>query len=464
MGDANIFISNGTCYSAAGEKLDESFIPCGNAAFGHQTCCGAGDNCLGDKACFGIHGTGYGSYLTYFGGCTDPDYKDGACPDKKGIDQPWVGLTLCDNTDGVWAACSQEGNPSTLQPGSYCSCTDEAKATVAFTDANTLPNTASLPQATGSSVQFFAGYVPTPPGTTVKETTTAPPPPPLSSKQPPPPPTTPSSPRPPPPPPPNEETSTGDSGEPTTPIPTPASTPPIEESQSLIPTESASPSSGSNGPSPTSGQGSGTASNTSPGSSPDSTNSGSPGSDPSTSETPSSGGLSAGAKAGIGVGAAAAVLIFLAVIVALVLHHRRKKRAAAAAARDEDDIAPDMAHTEHGVGGVGGGVAAGKAASSRKHDSMEHPPSDISEADGQPARPWSMRSELEGSAPGMAGAAGAAPGTRTSHELNGVGGEQQHHDEGALSPIAELPGSTPLGRPSHDGRRRVVVGDSVVYL
>ncbi|KAM7194323.1 hypothetical protein V8F33_007312 [Rhypophila sp. PSN 637] len=461
MGDANIFISNGTCYSAAGEKLDESFIPCGNAAFGHQTCCGAGDNCLGDKACFGIHGAGYGSYLTYFGGCTDPDYKDGACPDKKGIDQPWVGLTLCDNTDGVWAACSQEGNPSTLQPGSYCSCTDEAKATVAFTDANTLPNTASLPQATGSSVQFFAGYVPTPPGTTVKETTTAPPPPPLSSKQPPPPPPATSfSPRPPPPPP-KEDTSTGDSGEPTTPT-SPASTPPIEESQSLTPPDSASPS-GSNGPSPTTGQGSGTASNTSPGSSPDSTNSGSPSSsDPSTGETSSSSGLSAGAKAGIGVGAAAAVLLFLAVIVALVLHHRRKKRAAATAARDEDDIAPDMAHTEHGVGV--GGVAAGKAASSKKHDSMEHPPSDISEADGQPARPWSMRSELEGSAPGMAGAAAPAAGTRTSHELNGVGGEQ-HHDEGALSPIAELPGSTPLGRPSHDGRRRVVVvGDSVVYL
>lgn len=85
MGDANIFISNGTCYSSSGKELDKSFIPCGNNAFGHQTCCGAGDNCLGDKACFGIHGTGYGSYLTYLAGCTDPDYEDEACPDKKGI-------------------------------------------------------------------------------------------------------------------------------------------------------------------------------------------------------------------------------------------------------------------------------------------------------------------------------------------------------------------------------------------
>ncbi len=83
MSDPNIFISNGTCYSAPGEKLDGSFIPCGNDAFGHQTCCGAGDNCLADNACFGIHGQGYGSYLTYLAGCTDPDYKDPSCPNKE---------------------------------------------------------------------------------------------------------------------------------------------------------------------------------------------------------------------------------------------------------------------------------------------------------------------------------------------------------------------------------------------
>lgn len=81
MSDLNNFISNGTCYSAAGKKLGDEFIPCGNDAFGHQTCCGAGDNCLADLSCFGIHGTGYGSYLTYRAGCTDPDYKDKSCPD-----------------------------------------------------------------------------------------------------------------------------------------------------------------------------------------------------------------------------------------------------------------------------------------------------------------------------------------------------------------------------------------------
>jgi len=83
MGDPNIYVSNGTCYSAAGKKLDGSFIPCGNDAFGHKACCGAGDNCLADNSCWGQHGSGYGSSLTYMAGCSDPDYKDASCPDKK---------------------------------------------------------------------------------------------------------------------------------------------------------------------------------------------------------------------------------------------------------------------------------------------------------------------------------------------------------------------------------------------
>lgn len=83
MGEPNIFISNGTCYSAPGRRLDDSFIPCGNTAFGHFTCCGAGDNCLANNACWGVHGTGYGSSLTYLAGCTDPEYKDPSCPKKE---------------------------------------------------------------------------------------------------------------------------------------------------------------------------------------------------------------------------------------------------------------------------------------------------------------------------------------------------------------------------------------------
>lgn len=82
MSDLNPRVSNGTCYTASGKKLDSSFIPCGNDAFGRQTCCGKGDNCLADGACFGVHGEGYGGMLTYWAGCSDPDYKDASCPKK----------------------------------------------------------------------------------------------------------------------------------------------------------------------------------------------------------------------------------------------------------------------------------------------------------------------------------------------------------------------------------------------
>lgn len=95
---SDIYISNGTCYTAAGKQLDSSFIPCGNTAFGYQTCCGAGDNCLADLACFGIHGSGYGSYLTYYAGCTDPTYSDAKCPNKDvGESQEHTSATKCCN-------------------------------------------------------------------------------------------------------------------------------------------------------------------------------------------------------------------------------------------------------------------------------------------------------------------------------------------------------------------------------
>ncbi len=82
MGGPNIQVSNGTCYSASGEQMDPGFLPCGNDFYGHRTCCWAGDNCLLDNACFGIHGSGDGSFLTYLAGCSDPDFADASCPNK----------------------------------------------------------------------------------------------------------------------------------------------------------------------------------------------------------------------------------------------------------------------------------------------------------------------------------------------------------------------------------------------
>lgn len=74
------YISNGTCYVAPGVESDGSFIPCGNDAFGHVNCCKAGDKCLMFNACYDAE---FG--LTYLLGCSDPDYADESCPDKKGV-------------------------------------------------------------------------------------------------------------------------------------------------------------------------------------------------------------------------------------------------------------------------------------------------------------------------------------------------------------------------------------------
>jgi hypothetical protein len=71
-------LSNGTCYYAKGKESDDEMIPCGNAAYGHISCCQAGDFCMSSDACFNAE---FG--VTYLTGCTDKDYADNSCPDKK---------------------------------------------------------------------------------------------------------------------------------------------------------------------------------------------------------------------------------------------------------------------------------------------------------------------------------------------------------------------------------------------
>ncbi|KAK3323100.1 hypothetical protein B0T19DRAFT_476265 [Cercophora scortea] len=415
---SNILVSNGTCYSAAGKKLDKSFIPCGNAAYGHQTCCGAGDNCLGDDACFGVHGSGYGSLLTYMAGCTDPDYKDKSCPNKEGIDQPWIALTLCDHTDGIWAACSQQGNPTTLQPGSYCSCTDTAKATIAFTDANQLPNIASLPATTGDTISFFPDHTPTgSPATAPAATTAASSTPVATSNQP----TTAGS---------SSSDSASNTGGGTS------------QAQSSQATGSSSSSGGTtqpgaSGTNPDSSSQTGT--NTSGGAS-QTSNAGT-----TTTDTPS--GLGPGAKAGIAVAAAVSGLIFIAVLVALFLSHRRKRQRQSKLSNE-----------------AGNGSPSEKPGAQR--DSLRTSEADgkpVSEADGVAARPWSMRSELEGDQPPNSVVGGPGPYV-SGHAVrrSGEGGD-------VLTPVAELPGSEVESRFGGGGgaqgaRTKVAVGDSRAYL
>ncbi|KAF1975320.1 hypothetical protein BU23DRAFT_82601 [Bimuria novae-zelandiae CBS 107.79] len=401
MSDLNILVSNGTCYSKAGEKLDESFIPCGNTAFGFQTCCGAGDNCLADNACFGHHGNGYGSDLTYQAGCTDPDYNDDSCPDKRGIDQPWIALTRCDDDEAVWGACSQEGNPSTLQPGSFCSCTEEAQfSPTAFRDAPTLALFAALPTATGESIRFENGHVPSgdpasdsSPAETGSSSAGSP-----------------------------SAGSSGTSGGGSAPSRTNAAGTPAGSGAANSPT-------GSPTVSPT-GSTSGDPSPSSSGSSESGSN-GSPSSDPPSSG--SSSGLASGAKIGIGVGVALGLLVILAIIGAILLRRRRRRRSQTAAATEvEKGDSKDPA-------AVAGRVSDATAADPRISDvtGATENTNKVSEADGKPLsgvdKPGvtELDSEAVMELPGQT----AHPYDRGT-ELDG-----RQVKPASPKPLAELPGS-----------------------
>ncbi|KAL5391628.1 hypothetical protein PMIN03_003213 [Paraphaeosphaeria minitans] len=377
MSDLDILVSNGTCYTKAGEKLDGSFIPCGNAAFGFQTCCGAGDNCMADNACFGVHGSGYGSQLTYQAGCTDPDYKDESCPDKKGIDQPWIALTRCDDDESVWGACSQEGNPSTLQPGSQCSCTEKAKFTpTAFSDSPVLALFASLPMDTGGSIKFETGHVPT--GDPTSD---------FSSDE-------------------TGSASTGSSGS-------------SGSNQSASQTSNGSATQGSAGNNATpsrTGKGTGTlGTNTSSGT--DSSDTGSGSSNGGSNDRSS--GLASGAKIGIGVGVAVGLLLLIGIIAAILLRRRKRRRSATAATEiekgDKKDVSPLSGAAEGRVSDATGAdsrpsngtgatektnnvsEADGKPLSGAAKPGVTELDSEaVMEVSGQTAHPWNRGAELDG--------------------------------------------------------------------
>lgn len=383
------------------KKLDPAhFIPCGNAAYGHVTCCGVGDNCLAQNACFGYHGTGYGSALTYQVGCTDPSYSHSSCPDKKGIDQPWIALTLCDNSDGIWAPCPQEGSPSTLRPGSYCSCTDASKTTAAFDDNTVLANIASLPRTEGGSISFFGGHTPTtPPNTSPAETTGG-----GGGGQ--------------------ASTGAGGGG---------------SGSNSGAPSQTGTRSGpsttgpGTNtGPAATSGTITGTNTDTASSNNP----SGQPNEDPQGASRGSSG-LNSGAKIGIGIGAAVGGLILIGTLIALFYFSRKRRRM-----ENQEMMENGEAPTGAGAGGI-----FGKKGHKQRFSDTSTIPSGVSEADGKPmseadgkavSKPWlGNRSELEGD---------NQESLRNQQAVaNGGVGRNGH----TLTPVAELPGSEPwpaLGR------------------
>jgi hypothetical protein len=261
-------------------------------------------------------------------------------------DQPWIALTLCDNSDGEWAPCSQKGDPTTLQPGSFCSCTDAAKTTVAFSDANSLTQFASLPQSTGQSIAFKAGHTPsgnpTEPASSNPRSTGGAPGSASGGSKP-----------------------TASVAVTTTRVNSKGSTEVATETQPAVllsTTDSA-------------GRGTVVTSVvTQTGSS------GSP-SGASSSNGGSSSGLASGAKIGIGVGVAGAALLLIALLAFICLRRRKRKQ-----------ITPSV------VEGGGGHGTEKKSAQS----SLTTPPvpeiagQPISEADGRVANPSNVRSELDG--------------------------------------------------------------------
>ncbi len=52
MADYNPDISNGTCYYYDGFEANSRYMPCGNAALGHKSCCESLDTCLSSNACY----------------------------------------------------------------------------------------------------------------------------------------------------------------------------------------------------------------------------------------------------------------------------------------------------------------------------------------------------------------------------------------------------------------------------
>jgi len=112
------------------------------------------------------------------------------------------------------------------------------------------------------------------------------------------------------------------------------------------------------------------------------------------------------------------VLILLAAIVALFFLRRRRRRPA--------DCIENGANEKKANKNRTSGVSSTPTMS-------EADGNPVSEADGTKARPWSMRSELEGS---QVVKEGAGDKTASANHTHG-----EHAKPGELSPVAELPGN-----------------------
>ena len=124
--------------------------------------------------------------------------------------------------------------------------------------------------------------------------------------------------------------------------------------------------------------------------------------------------MSSRTKTAIGVGIGIGVAVILILLALFVIRRRRRM----APRRDQASAKPTNPRM---------------SAASTTPTMSEADGRPISEADGKVARPWSMRSELEGS---------SVPVSRQPNQAFGAGNTNGTNAEfGGLSPVAELPGS-----------------------
>lgn len=141
---------------------------------------------------------------------------------------------------------------------------------------------------------------------------------------------------------------------------------------------------------------------------------------PKSNDPTSGSGMSSGTKIAIGVGVTVGVLILLAAIAALFFLRRRQR-------------ARSVGEGENSSTSGSGAKNRVSAASSSLPPMSEADGRPVSEADGKAARPWSVRSELEGSQVGSDRTEGAGALNKETHEGQAMKPE--------LSPVAELPGN-----------------------
>ncbi|KAI2630082.1 hypothetical protein GGS21DRAFT_214136 [Xylaria nigripes] len=158
MGDANLYISNGTCFYGEGQVSDSRYIPCGNSAVaGTQACCFQGDFCLAESVCYDNS-----TSVTYITGCTDATYSSSKCPHKPGyLDQLWVALARCDGDNiALFSGCSHHGDEVVIQHED-CTC-DAAAALISNpVPGPTLHQIALLPPTAGGTISFNPTALPT---------------------------------------------------------------------------------------------------------------------------------------------------------------------------------------------------------------------------------------------------------------------------------------------------------------